>query len=75
MDTPESVYPLFFTVAVVVFQITPVKICDFDLASGLDGLSAAVTTPELQTPVIISFVEIKAWFQSINMVLTILFSL
>ena len=25
--------------------------CDFDLASGLDGLSAAVTTPELQTPV------------------------
>ncbi|CAH3026130.1 unnamed protein product [Porites evermanni] len=32
-------------------QITPVKICDFDLASGLDGLSAAVTTPELQTPV------------------------
>lgn len=32
-------------------QITPVKICDFDLASGLDGLCAAVTTPELQTPV------------------------
>ncbi|XP_022782174.1 MAP kinase-interacting serine/threonine-protein kinase 1-like [Stylophora pistillata] len=32
-------------------QISPVKICDFDLASGLDGLSAAVTTPELQTPV------------------------
>ncbi|KAJ7386615.1 MAP kinase-interacting serine/threonine-protein kinase 1 [Desmophyllum pertusum] len=29
-------------------QISPVKICDFDLASGLDGLSAAVTTPELQ---------------------------
>lgn len=33
------------------FQISPVKICDFDLASGLDGLSTAVTTPELQTPV------------------------
>lgn len=32
-------------------QISPVKICDFDLASGLYGLSAAVTTPELQTPV------------------------
>lgn len=32
-------------------QISPVKICDFDLASGLDGLSTAVTTPELQTPV------------------------
>ena len=41
------------------FQITPVKICDFDLASGLDGLSATVTTPELQTPVIIQFAEIK----------------
>ena len=37
-----------------VVQISPVKICDFDLASGLDGLCAAVTTPELQTPVCIS---------------------
>ena len=27
------------------------KICDFDLASGIDGLSTPVTTPELQTPV------------------------
>ena len=34
-----------------VLQISPVKICDFDLASGLDGLCTSVTTPELQTPV------------------------
>lgn len=31
-------------------QVSPVKICDFDLASGIDGLST-VTTPQLQTPV------------------------
>lgn len=30
-------------------QITPVKICDFDLASGLDLRDCA--TPELYTPV------------------------
>ncbi|EDO45162.1 predicted protein, partial [Nematostella vectensis] len=32
-------------------KVSPVKICDFDLASGIGGLTTPVTTPELQTPV------------------------
>lgn len=31
--------------------ITPVKICDFDLASGIGSLTKPVSTPVLQTPV------------------------
>lgn len=42
-----NVYLLFF------FQISPVKICDFDLGSGikLNSDSSPISTPELLTPV------------------------
>lgn len=38
-------------------QVSPVKICDFDLGSGVKLSSACtpITTPELTTPVIVKF--------------------
>lgn len=53
LDRPSSHLTSFHCCFLIPSQVSPVKICDFDLGSGikLNGDCSPISTPELLTPV------------------------